>query len=187
MLCPVRTGIFLLALGLAAVAVAGTTTYRWVDADGVHYSDQPHPGAEQITLGTTPTYSGADTQPSTPSQPPAGNGPGQNNAPFRYDSCAVTQPANDQMLMNSDSVTISVQPQPFLRNGDHVVITLDAQTIDLGGGGQQQYQVSPVDRGTHTVSAAIMDPGGNSLCQSLALKFHVQQPRLLQRPVPTPH
>jgi hypothetical protein len=185
MLCPVRTGIFLLALGLAAAATAGTTTYRWVDADGVHYSDQPHPGAEQITLGKAPTYSAADTQPSTPSRSPASNAPSQDNASFKYDSCAITQPANDQMLMNTDSVNILVQPQPFLRNGDHVVLTLDAQTIDLGGAGQQQFQMSPANRGTHTVSAAIMDPNGNSLCQSLALKFHVQQPRL--RPIPTPH
>ncbi len=61
MLCAVRTCTAFLGFLLAAATVAGgpPPTYRWVDADGVHYSDQPHPGAEQITLSQTQTYSSA--------------------------------------------------------------------------------------------------------------------------------
>jgi hypothetical protein len=49
-----RTCAWLLALALMPVlAVAGTTVYRWVDAQGVvHYSDQPHQGARRVQPGT---------------------------------------------------------------------------------------------------------------------------------------
>lgn len=187
MLCPVRTGMVFVALIVAVAASAGTTTYRWVDADGVHYSDQPHPGAEQITLSKAATYSSADTRPTqsygNPRPAAAGDG-----GDFHYDSCAVVQPAQDQMLMNAELTTITVQPQPGLRSGDHIVLSLDGQSIDLGNNGQQQYQVSPIERGTHTVTAAIQGADGRNLCQSLALRFHVQQPRLARpRVQPLPH
>jgi hypothetical protein len=46
----------LLASGGSAVAQT-TTTYRWVDAQGVvHYSDTPHPGAQVIQLPSAQTY-----------------------------------------------------------------------------------------------------------------------------------
>jgi hypothetical protein len=186
MLCPVRTGMTFLVLVVAVAASAGTTTYRWVDADGVHYSDQPHPGAEQITLSKAPTYSSQDNQPSQSygnPRPAAASG----GDDFKYSGCPVIQPAQDQMLMNAELATITVQPNPGLRNGDHIVLSLDGQSIDLGNNGQQQYQVSPIERGTHTVTAAILGPDGRNLCQSLALRFHVQQPRLQPRVQPLPH
>ena len=71
MLCAVRTYTAFLGLLVAVAAVAGGgPTYRWVDADGVHYSDQPHPGAEQITLSQTQTYSAAQAARSAPPLPP---------------------------------------------------------------------------------------------------------------------
>jgi uncharacterized protein DUF4124 len=184
MLCPVRTGWLILSLIVAAVASAGPT-YRWVDADGVHYSDQPHPGAEQITLSRAPVYTSGDNQ-SSQSSGSARPSASRDNQAFQYSGCAVVQPAQDQMLMNPEMATITVQPQPGLRNGDRIVLSLDGQSIDLGNSGQQQYNVSPISRGTHTVTASIVGPDGSNLCQSLALRFHVQQPRL-QRPIPTPH
>lgn len=179
MLCPVRTGWLFLSLIVAAVASAGPT-YRWVDDDGVHYSDQPHPGAEQITLSRAPVYSSGDNQPSQSGGNPRPSAQ-RDGGDFHYSSCAVVQPAQDQMLMNAEMATISVQPQPGLRNGDRILLSLDGQSIDLGNNGQQQYNVSPISRGTHTVTASIVGPDGSNLCQSLALRFHVQQPRL-QRP-----
>jgi hypothetical protein len=185
MLCAVRTVLYL-SLTIAALAVAGPT-YRWVDADGVHYSDQPHPGAEQITLTEAPTYHSPDAQPTQPA-PSRSERPdwAMREESFRYGSCAVVQPAQDQMLMNAELATIAVQPEPSLRNGDHIVLSFDGQNIDLGNTGQQEYKVAPIDRGTHTVSAVILRSDGKSLCQSPTVQFHVQHPRV-QRARPTPH
>ncbi len=101
-------------------------TYRWVDADGVHYSDQPHPGAEIITLGTPQTFSAgpavaaAASANRTPANPRAAS-------EFRYDSCAIVQPAADQVLLN---VEAGISP---IDRGTHQVaaIVRDASGRDL--------------------------------------------------------
>jgi len=46
--------VMLLVSGLALAA----TVYKWVDENGVtHYSDQPHPGAQKVTVAAPQTYS----------------------------------------------------------------------------------------------------------------------------------
>lgn len=181
MLCPVRTGLLSLSLLLAAVAVAGGPTYRWVDTDGVHYSDQPHPGAEQITLSKAPTYSSGYTAPSVSR---AGSKPAEE--PFRYDSCAVTSPAQDQVFPNPESITVAMQPRPPKRATDHVVLSYDGLTIGADSNEQQDFRISPVERGTHTVVASVLGVDGAILCVSSAVTFHVHQPTI-GRPKVTPH
>jgi hypothetical protein len=186
MLCPVYTRVAFLFMAAAAYAAAGTTTYRWVDADGIHYSDQPHPGAEQITLSRAPVYSsGQDQSPPAASVRPSHAA--NDAAEFRYDSCAVVQPAQDQVLVNVHSVTISVQANPPKRSGDRVVLSLDGRSVEPESNDQQDFSFTAIDRGTHTISASIRGADGSSLCQTAALSFHVRQPALGKQPVVTPH
>ncbi len=186
MLCPVYTRVAFLFMAAAAVAYAGTTTYRWVDADGIHYSDQPHPGAEQITLSRAPVYSsGQDQSPPAASARPSRAA--NDAADFRYDSCTVVQPAQDQVLVNVRSVTISVQANPPKRSGDRVVLSLDGRSVEPENSDQQEFSFTAIDRGTHTISASIRGADGTSLCQTPALSFHVRQPALGRQPVVTPH
>ncbi|MDE2220692.1 MAG: DUF4124 domain-containing protein, partial [Gammaproteobacteria bacterium] len=176
-----KAGLALLAVAAAAVAVSGTVTYKWTDADGVHYSDQPHPGADKIILGTPPTYSSGQPDGQGGTGRP-GNVPTRAraaDAPFRYDRCAVVQPAEDQVLIDVQSVTIAVQAWPSRRSGDRVEVSLDGQAIKAASPEQEEFQVSPIDRGTHTVAATIRDADGKSLCQSPAISFHVRQPSVL--------
>ena len=186
MLCPVYTRVALMFMvaATAAYAAGGTTTYRWVDADGIHYSDQPHPGAEQITLTRAPAYSSGQNQPSPASARPARAA--SDPAEFSYDSCAVIQPAQDQVLVNVRSVTISVQANPPKRSSDRVVLSLDGRSIEPESNDQQEFSFTAIDRGTHTISASIRGADGTSLCQTAALSFHVRQPAL-GRPQVTPH
>lgn len=187
MLCPVHTRVvFLLLAAVAAAAAGGTITYRWVDADGIHYSDQPHPGAEQITLSRAPAYRSGQDESSSGVSTRAARAAGD-SGDFRYDGCTVIQPAQDQVLVNARSVTIAVQANPPKRSGDRVVLSLDGRSIEPDGNDQQEFSITPIDRGTHTVSAAVRDAAGRNLCQSAALSFHVRQPTLGKSPQPTPH
>ena len=185
MLWPVRTRMAVLSLLAAVAATAGgPVTYRWVDADGVHYSDQPHPGAEQITLAQPQTYSSGDS----PVSSSAAHSPRQargDTEEFRYSSCAVVQPAQDQVLIDVASATIAVQVEPAKRSGDHVVLTMDGQAIEPQDNSQTEFVIAPVDRGTHIVAATVRDAAGNTVCQSPALTFHVRQPTV--KHVVTPH
>jgi len=169
----------LAAAGVAAAAAAGVTvTYRWVDAEGVHYSDQPHPGAEKVLLGLPQTYSSAEAD--TPGQA----GPRQARSArvgeeFHYDSCAVVQPAADRVLIDVEAVTVAVELRPAKRSGDRVVLSFDARPIEAGSPEQLEFKITPIDRGTHTVAAVVHDAKGKSLCQSAAVSFHVRQPSVL--------
>jgi hypothetical protein len=188
MLCAVRTYMALLSLLVTVAATAGgPLTYRWVDADGVHYSDQPHPGAEQITLAEPQTYSGGHYEVSsgTSSVTHAAREP-KDSGEFRYSSCAVIQPAQDQVLIDVASATVAVQVEPAKRGSDRVVLTMDGTAIEPQNNGQMEFVISPVDRGTHIVAATVRDAAGNTVCQSAALTFHVRQPTV-RRPVVTPH
>src|SRR5476651_2192313 len=192
MLCAVRTFMAFLSLLVAVAAAAGgTATYRWVDADGVHYSDQPHPGAEQITLSTTQTYSSAQADPSSASSSSATRSArdsrdSRDGGEFRYDSCAVIQPAQDQVLIDVASANIAVRVQPAKRSGDRVVLSMDGQAIEPKSNDQVEFVIAPIDRGTHTVAATVRSSDGKNLCQSPALTFHVRQPSV-NKPVAMPH
>jgi hypothetical protein len=182
-------------LGLLAVvaAVAGPPpTYRWVDSDGVHYSDQPHPGAEQITLSQTQTYSSAQADTSSAASAATTRAARETReaGEFRYESCAVIQPAQDQMLIDVASANIAVHVQPAKRSGDRVVLSMDGQSIEPQSNDQVEFLISPIDRGTHTVAATVRSSDGRTLCQSAPLTFHVRQPSV-NKPAsmvrPTPH
>jgi len=169
---PVRTLLCLLLL-LTALRVSAATTYRWVDADGVHYSDQPHVGAEKLTLGEAQTYSA----------PPA---PAVNAAAPRtpastavYTSCAVLQPSDDQVLFETEAVAITMQTAPGLRSGDRGSVSVDGANLDPDVPGQLGFHLKSVERGTHTVSARVLDKAGKIVCESARVTFHVRQPSAL--------
>ena len=170
----------LLAAVVASVATAATVTYRWTDADGVHYSDQPHAGADKIVLGTPQTYSSSDADTGTPASASASPRRQRNaDGAFHYDSCSIVQPAQDQVLIDVESLTVAVQPRPAKRGSDRVELSFDGQAISAASPEQQEFKISPVDRGTHTVAATIRDADGKSVCQSTAVSFHVRQPSVL--------
>ena len=191
MLCAMRSAMAFLGLLAAAAALAGgAVTYRWVDADGIHYSDQPHPGAEQITLSTPQTYSSAAAAPSAAARGRArDSGQGGNEAvAFRYDSCDIIQPAQDQMLINPDSASVAVRITPGKRSTDRVVLSFDGQTVEPQNDDQVEFIFKPIERGTHTVTATVRSADGKDMCVSSALTFHVRQPDV-NKPFrrPTPH
>ncbi len=168
----------MLALAVAAAAsVAGATvTYRWTDTDGVHYSDQPHPGAEKVYLGQTQTYSSAESAAAPIASVGTRRAREAGNGPFHYDSCAVVQPAEDQVLIDVD-----------IGNDHGAAAAAQAQQRSPGAEFRRPGRSSrrapssrnsrsrPIDRGTHTVAATIRDADGNNLCQSAAVSFHVRQ------------
>jgi hypothetical protein len=91
----------------------------------------------------------------------------------------VVQPAEDQVLVDVEKVTIAVQTSPAKRSGDRVVLNFDQQAIEPSGPEQVEFVITPIDRGTHSVSAAVRDARGSILCHAPAVTFHVRQPSVL--------
>src|SRR5260370_5637988 len=83
--------LFTLTSLVCSLALAATV-YKWVDENGiVHYSDQPHPNAQQVGVQPAQTYKAGDipAAPGGPAAPPAA-------APPPYLRCAIAQPTLDQ-------------------------------------------------------------------------------------------
>jgi len=141
-----------LSLGLLSVTALAdnggrTTVYRWVDPQGiVHYSDQPHPNAQKLEIRGAQTFSALplpqNSSNSAPVEPqPAGPA---------YDSCAISQPADQQMLMNVNQATAVIQTSPQLRPGDQIRFFIDGKQI-AGSGTSFSF---PVVRGQHSAQNA---------------------------------
>jgi hypothetical protein len=169
-----RTFLFTL-MSVACTVAVSATVYKWVDENGVvHYSDQPHENAEQVQLKAPQTY----TAPKTPVGPRQAPRQAPSRPGAAYQSCAISEPANDQVFTNTDTVTAGVTVQPAVRPGDTAVVTLDGQRVPGVPASGGQFTIQPVDRGTHSIQITVQDSSGATLCSSSAVTFHVQQPSL---------
>jgi Domain of unknown function (DUF4124) len=160
---------------VCSVALA-TTVYKWVDENGVvHYSDQPHPNAQKLQIEGVQTYSSKGANVPSPS---ASESDTRADSGRPYQGCAVAQPLDQQNLPNAQSVFIRVATDPTPRAGDHIYITLDGQGLNGGQPTGMSFNVTPIDRGAHTVQAQVRDNSGQVLCQTPSITFYVQQPNL---------
>jgi hypothetical protein len=174
----------------APLALAATV-YKWVDENGVvHYSDQPHPNAQKLQI------TGAQTFSSSAASVPAPNLGDDSNAQTNpYRGCVVASPQDQQSLPNAQSVFLRVQSDPLPRPGDRVFITMDGQAVNGGQATGLSFNVTPIERGAHSVQAQIRSPSDQVLCQTPTITFYVQQPNLFSpgansgqaNPNPRPH
>ena len=162
--------IILTALVLPA-AVASTTVYRWVDDQGVvHFSDQPHPGAQKMHVEDAPTFPAPPVpHTSSPSSAPQQNG----GAP---QSCSIASPTDQQMLMNAYDVSGSIQMPAQLDPGDRVVLMLDGKVLAGAANLSGVFHIPQIERGAHTIAAQVQAPDGQVICQTPPVTFFVHQP-----------
>lgn len=158
----------------AADSNGGTTTYRWVDAQGVvHYSDTPQPGAERLQIQPAQTFADQAINPGTQTAAP------QADPPPVYQLCVINQPSTQQSFYSPDSVAVSVQLSPTLRDGDQLSVTFDGQALSPADDSGLNFQVSAPDRGAHVVEAVVRSPDGHTVCTAPPVTFYVRQPSLV--------
>ena len=163
-----------LSLGLLSVTALAdnggrTTVYRWVEPQSiVHYSDQPHPNAQKLEIRGAQTFSALPLPQNSSNSAPVETQP----AGPAYDSCAISQPADQQMLMNVNQATAVIQTSPQLRPGDQVHLFVDGKQIP-GSGTSFSF---PVFRGQHSAQAVIEDSTGQIVCETSTVTFFVHQP-----------
>jgi hypothetical protein len=157
---------------MACATAYSATVYKWVDEKGVvHYSDQPHAGSDKMEVGGVQTYSSQ-----APSASVSNSSGGTVTQAAPYQRCAFSRPENDEVFLNTDSVSGTFSLQPGLNPDHHVVVTLDGMARpDLApqGGG---FTISPAGRGSHTLTAVVQDSSGKVVCASPSVTFHVRQP-----------
>lgn len=148
---------------------AGAGIYKSVDEEGnVTFSDQPTPGAEEIEKKDIPTI---------PSRVPQADFSRSNDETGdekevgkRYDSIAIVSPKNDTAIReNSGQVTVSVSVQPALAETHQIVLYMDG--TEAARSRSPTFQFSNVDRGTHTLAAAVVGSDGNEIIHSDSISF----------------
>lgn len=177
---------FVLAAALlAGMSATAAEVYRWVDADGViHYGDKPPtPDAQPVdlppiqTIGPGPVSRSASQASEAQSLTPAG---GQ--------SIRVTSPAAEEVLRGDDRrLLVSVSLGQPLAEGAGVVYLLDGSPRNASPSSNLSFVMDDVERGSHLVSAKIVDGSGRELGRAAPVIVHMKPPTVNQAPqVPRP-
>ena len=158
------------------LAQAAEEVYRWVDEDGVvHYSDQPHPGAEKIRIESAPAPgTRLPVNAAGPSRRgEAEQGDQQTDGSFSYQGLTVSQPAAEETLWNiGATLSVTLDLQPALRPGHRVRVYFDGEAREVSG---TQFTLDEVYRGVHNIQAEVVDANGNVMIRSQPNRFYVQQ------------
>ena len=94
--------------------------------------------------------------------------------PVGYEEFKVTSPTNDATIRdNGGNVRVSLSLTPGLRSGHSIEVMMDGQSI--GSGGSTSLTLTEVDRGTHTVQAAVKDNEGKEIARSNSVIFHLKR------------
>lgn len=167
--------ISLLIVGIFYAATAAAPTYTWLDQNGIRqYSDRPVPGATEVKVQGAQTYSAP--KPQVAPTPVSANLTGE---PFKYASCAIGSPTNEQVFLSVSSVSLNWRFEPRLRSSDRVQMFLDGQPQAGVPFNAQSFTVAPIPRGTHVAAVSVQDSAGKVLCRSPDVTFHVRQPSVL--------
>ncbi len=166
-----------LTLWLLSGAVMAATVYKWVDAQGVtHYSDQPHPDAKTVEVGPIQTFH-------TPAPADTGSSAKTASTPgVRYATCELFRPENDEVFLNTSTITARLRLEPQLIPGDTVAVAIDGKRVPNQPTAGNEFVISNVERGTHTVLVSVSDGTGKQVCLTPSVTFHVRQPSV-QAPV----
>jgi hypothetical protein len=171
--------VLALTLGVSSV-LAETKGYKIERPDGsVEFSDQPAPGAREITLPGAQGYEAPPPPSFTPPPRPEPKGP-------LYSQLTITAPTPDQTLHNGETaVNVSVQLVPALRPGHRLVVLLDGS--EAAGGAGTGFALAGVERGSHVLVAEVRDSRGTVMQSSAPVTFHLRQTSILtpRRPAPT--
>jgi hypothetical protein len=156
-------------IALACASAFAATVYKWVDEKGVvHYSDQPHPNAQEVDVKSAQTYQSTGVTPS--------RGPANEQLTASYRLCAVSRPENDEVFLNTDTVVAKVRLDPQLRPGDRIAITLDGKAVQTAASTDATLKV---ERGSHSLTAVVEGSDGKAVCTTPSVTFHVRQPSKL--------
>lgn len=167
LLCGFLAGL-LVSTGVAA------DIYKSVDEDGnVTFSDQPSAGAERIEQKKLPTVS-SDTPKMEFNSDDGDKGESKKKGSQKgfqgYDSIAIVSPEGGSAIRsNAGSLSVNINLQPELQQGHMIVLYMDGQ--ELKRGRSSAFQFANVDRGEHTLTAAIETEAGDEVARSGDVTF----------------
>ncbi|HCO00356.1 MAG TPA: DUF4124 domain-containing protein, partial [Methylophaga sp.] len=149
-------------LGLGT-AVAAEDIYRWVDDNGNQvYSDQPGENAEKVELQQPMTYSPVQIPEETASASVEEQESADEPEAAPNYKVAIVAPEDEAGIrVNNGNVTVNLQVFPALNSarGDLIQLYLDGLPAGMPMP-QLSFMLENLDRGTHTLSANVLNASG---------------------------
>ena len=165
---------------VASASVSAATVYKWVDDNGVtHFSDQPNPKAEKLTIAGAQTYGAQAAAVAAP--PPVAAAPPAVSTPV----CVIDTPASGQVFIDAFSISGHVTLANPGREGTQAALRMDGLDISALLGPDGSFAVSQVERGDHTLTLQVTDARGDVICQASAVNFSIRQRSAVAPGVPT--
>jgi hypothetical protein len=176
-------------LCIFALTAGAAEIWRWRDANGVvHYSDNPRPGAERITVNAPrPSGDGPAAQAELPAE--SGVAVANPDVPVSYRSCIVLSPQNDQTFFGVQAIDVALSVQPGLQNGHRIQVLANGAVLPAWPATAVAYTLPEVVRGSHTLAVRILDQNGRTVCTAPPITFHLRQNSVLPpagQPPPRP-
>lgn len=143
--------------------------YKGVDAEGnVTFSDKETPNAEEIPMPTPNIIKMPKPKPAEKiAEEDKGN----------YKSFSITQPKTNATLRASNGnvpVSLSLTPKLDTASGHKISIFVDGKAV-IKGVTTLSVQLPNIDRGKHTISAAIKDKNNKTLISSNKVTLHLKR------------
>lgn len=163
----------LLFASLLVIPAAQAEVYKRVDEAGnVYFSDEPGPDAEKVQLPPIPTYTPPQYSPR-----PATSRSEDARAGVTYTEFVVVSPAPETTIRsNTGNVAMQVRLEPSLRSalGHRIQFMVDGiNQGEPGVGTSASFQ--NLDRGSHTLSAVVLDGKGRTLRSADAVTIFVRR------------
>jgi len=163
---------------MTIICAAYAQVFTWTDSQGVvHFSDNPHPGAEKLTIPDTQTFSPPTSTPRNQVTPQ--NQDDSDDKEVQYTKIVITQPLNQSTIRNNQgSVTVAIElDPPKLGSGDKLQMIFDGTPL-----GEPQssnsFELKGIDRGSHTITVKIVNGEGTELLSSDGITIYMQRPRV---------
>lgn len=167
-------------------SLAGAVICKTIEADGsVSYADVPAAECpEQVKL---PPYSRYAPRPLPQTAPTESDATGSLAGFDKYTSLRMIQPEGNGTVRNNEGIVpVVLVSEPGLQDGHKVQLTLDGKRVP-GEFAGLSVTLNNVDRGTHSLRAAIVDAGGQRLIESGTVRFTLRRAGLNDRaPSPEP-
>ncbi|WP_304640091.1 DUF4124 domain-containing protein [Pseudomonas sp.] len=176
-----RASVLACSTLLSASLSAGV--YTWTDAEGNRvFSDQPRPGSTEVQVGPTNTV---ETPPPAQFNRPASQPERQGAEEPAYRRLAITNRQDDEAVRANDGqLTLTVETDPPLSRSHLLRAEIDGQpaSVPVPGNGANLHQLllTNIDRGTHSISAVVVNARGEVVQRTAPLEIHVQRTSLNQ-------
>ncbi len=155
--------------------------YRTQDAEGnIIFTDTPVEKAEKVELPDVTTFKSQPYQKITPGKKAPAD-------PAKTYKVTLVSPADKETVRdNNGNIPIEVEVSPALKreHGHQLLVWLDDQKPVRFT--TSRYQLSNIDRGTHTVSVKVVDGRGKTLSATLTHEVYVKRHSVNFNPRPTP-